>query len=159
MEIEKNLKRLHNRKLIHYIPKSGKPFITFLEEKLPLSSFRISKENYEWRKERAKVKMDKMIDYVLSDSCRSQLLLNYFGQSNSQECGQCDYCFNRAKSQVSIDQVAQALMPILSQQGILLDVVFDQLNYPHDKIIQAIDLLQELEQIVVENDLVKLANS
>jgi ATP-dependent DNA helicase RecQ len=41
--------------------------------------------------------MDKMIEYVSEeDTCRSAYLLEYFGQTESADCGTCDIC--RAKS-------------------------------------------------------------
>ena len=37
--------------------------------------------------------MQKMIDYISEeDTCRSAYLLEYFGQSESADCGTCDIC-------------------------------------------------------------------
>jgi superfamily II DNA helicase RecQ len=37
--------------------------------------------------------MQKMIDYVSQeDTCRSSYLLEYFGQTDSADCGTCDVC-------------------------------------------------------------------
>jgi ATP-dependent DNA helicase RecQ len=38
-------------------------------------------------------RMQKMIDYISEeDTCRSAYLLEYFGQSESEDCGTCDVC-------------------------------------------------------------------
>jgi ATP-dependent DNA helicase RecQ len=37
-----------------------------------------------------------MLDYAeRNDQCRSQILLDYFGETGSQPCGECDVCHSR----------------------------------------------------------------
>ena len=44
-------------------------------------------------KNTALARMQKMIDYISEeDTCRSSYLLEYFGQSESEDCGTCDVC-------------------------------------------------------------------
>jgi ATP-dependent DNA helicase RecQ len=54
-------------------------------------------ERYAFLKDAGTSRMQKMIDYISQDDvCRSSYLLEYFGQSESSDCGTCDVC--RAKT-------------------------------------------------------------
>lgn len=47
----------------------------------------------------AKLKLDKMVDYVYSDECRFKFILNYFGENISDySCGKCDNCLKTISS-------------------------------------------------------------
>ncbi len=39
-------------------------------------------------------KLDRMLDFLQATSCRTNLILNYFGEFKEQGCGRCDVCQN-----------------------------------------------------------------
>jgi ATP-dependent DNA helicase RecQ len=87
------LKHLRQSKIIDYVPRKRTPFIYFSKERLSIDRIKISKENYEWRKKDYMERVQAVIRYATnSTTCRSQLLLQYFGESDSPECGFCDVC-------------------------------------------------------------------
>jgi ATP-dependent DNA helicase RecQ len=50
-------------------------------------------DRYALLKDSCEGRMQKMIDYVREeDICRSSYLLEYFGQTESSDCGTCDIC-------------------------------------------------------------------
>ena len=60
-------------------------------------------EVYEHRKARYETRINAMLDYVTNDTAarRSRMLLDYFGERNEHNCGQCDTCISlRSKSKV-----------------------------------------------------------
>lgn len=54
-------------------------------------------------------KLDRMWQYANTQSCRTKLVLNYFGEYRSQSCGHCDNCISPA---TLIDGTAYAQMAI-----------------------------------------------
>ena len=53
-------------------------------------------ERYALLKTSSTERMQKMIDYISEeDTCRSAYLLEYFGQTESADCGTCDVCRDR----------------------------------------------------------------
>ena len=92
-EVYKQLKLLAQMKIIDYIPQKKTPVIVYEAERLDASRIKISPENYQLRKVKYQQQVDSVIDYATnSQKCRSVLLLDYFGQSESEPCGACDVC-------------------------------------------------------------------
>ncbi|PIF06270.1 MAG: recombinase RecQ [Draconibacterium sp.] len=87
------LKLLRRHKIIDYVPQNSSPFIYFTKERLPIARLKISKENYDVRKTDMRRRIDAVIHYVTSTiRCRSQMLLDYFGEKDAPPCGTCDVC-------------------------------------------------------------------
>ncbi len=91
-------KTLAKAQILDYIPLRQNPFIQYLMERLPKESLYISPEIYKVRKERYEKLISSVIYYAeTAHKCRSRILMEYFGQTNAQDCGQCDVC--KANSQ------------------------------------------------------------
>ncbi|MDA3954021.1 MAG: RecQ family ATP-dependent DNA helicase [Bacteroidales bacterium] len=96
------LNKLKSLGVLGYIPQKKNPFIVFTEERLDDKSLYISKENYEFRKNRYIERINAMLHYASSNNkCRSQILLNYFGDNKPERCGQCDVCTRRNELDLS----------------------------------------------------------
>ena len=92
-EVFDRLSNLSKRRLLHYIPKKKTPLIIYTRTREELKYLTIPRIAYEERKERASNKLDKMVHYLTNNqACRSRVLLHYFGETKSQNCGTCDVC-------------------------------------------------------------------
>ena len=88
--IFRNLSQQH---IVSYIPAKSTPYIIYARERVEKERIVIPPSAYEDRKERLKSRIDAMISYAQNHvTCRSRLLLNYFGEDNSHNCGHCDVC-------------------------------------------------------------------
>lgn len=97
-EVIKYLNRLNELEIIEYEKSSTKPKITYLQERKDNSELYISKQNYSDRKKVALNQSDAVVKYTENNTtCRSQLLLKYFGESSASECGICDVCLENEK--------------------------------------------------------------
>jgi ATP-dependent DNA helicase RecQ len=87
------LKRLQQFELLDYVPKSDKPLITWLKERLPEGKVILAPEHYAALHEQKAAQLSAMLSYCETrGQCRSQILLNYFGENKSEACGECDHC-------------------------------------------------------------------
>ena len=73
---------------------------------------------YEDRKADFQQRIDEMAHYVTStDTCRSRMLLNYFGEKNDHDCGQCDVCLAKKKTAAAheddLQNAVQAITTLL----------------------------------------------
>lgn len=92
-QIYQYLKHLRQSKIIEYVPQNNTPYIYFNKERIPIDRLKISKENYGARKVEFQKRIEAVIDYATSTTtCRSRILLSYFGEKDASACGTCDVC-------------------------------------------------------------------
>jgi len=65
-----------------------------IEDAIKLRSMIESGESNDKRKKLECQKLDNLIGYCTSARCRRQILLDYFGESHSEPCGNCDSCLS-----------------------------------------------------------------
>jgi len=95
--IVKGLEWLHESEYIVYNKASSLPKVTFICERLDKKNLRFSDEHYKIRKEVTQNKSEAMLHYIQSKvKCRSRMILEYFGELNSENCGKCDFCLAQA---------------------------------------------------------------
>ncbi len=93
------LKKLHNLKIIDYIPRSDLPKLTFLLPRQDTHSSFITEKQLELDRKRYFDRMRSIIQFTeLKKTCRSNYLQDYFGEENYIECGVCDNCIEKFHS-------------------------------------------------------------
>jgi len=112
------LKHLRKSNVIDYIPRNRTPFIYFIKERISIDRLKISKENYDQRKKELTKRIESVIDYSTSTTkCRSQILLEYFGEKDSPRCGICDFCKSLETLELSsydFESISKEVMRILA---------------------------------------------
>ena len=92
------LYRLSLEHVIKYIPCDHATVLFLHHERLRPKNVNLDPERYALLKDSAMQRMQKMIDYISEeDTCRSSYLLEYFGQTDSADCGTCDVCRSSRK--------------------------------------------------------------
>ena len=92
------LYRLSLEHVIRYVPNDHATVLFLHHERLRPKNINLDPERYEFLKKSAEDRIGKMIDYVSEeDVCRSSFLLDYFGQTDSNDCGTCDICRSATK--------------------------------------------------------------
>lgn len=153
--IKIQLVNLHKLEIITYLPLSEKPQITFVTELIRSEDLSISVENYRDRKNEAIKRLDSIIKYATTNnSCRSQMLIKYFGQ-NAKQCGICDICLSRKKSTKNnsvMEEAIYAIKPLIESNPLKIEQLIESNeSIPESIIIEAVNWL-------VDNDKVKLVN-
>jgi ATP-dependent DNA helicase RecQ len=91
--VVEQLKQLRTGKILSYQPQSNIPLIVFLKDRIDEKYLYFDKKIYDFRKEKAEERLAAVENYVKTyNVCRSQLLLQYFGEWDSTPCGECDVC-------------------------------------------------------------------
>ena len=96
------LKGLDDKHILHFIPQKKTPYITYARDREDGENIVLPPAVYDDRKSDMEKRIKKMIEYATDDStCRSKMLLSYFGENRSDNCGQCDVCIERATNHLS----------------------------------------------------------
>jgi len=150
------LSKLNNMKIIRYIPQKKTPLIIFTEERLDQKSLFISKENYKKRKECFVSRMQSVIDYATNqDLCRSQVLLSYFGEKDSNPCRKCDVCKKVSKLKLGkqeFNSIMDNIKTLLCEEALLLDQLVDRIMFDEDKTLKVIQWLFDNDTIYYQQD-------
>ena len=95
-QINKILKELDQEKLIAYTQRKNNSKITFCTARYSSKFLPISKFHFNERKSLLKQKLKHINDYLQNTSiCRSKVLLDYFGEKQSEDCNICDICISK----------------------------------------------------------------
>lgn len=104
------LYQLSLQHVIRYVPSDHATVIYLHHERLRPKNVNLDPQRYELLKKAAMGRMEKMVDYISEDDmCRSRYLLEYFGQTESSDCGTCDIC-RSMKSRTAGSEDHEALM-------------------------------------------------
>jgi ATP-dependent DNA helicase RecQ len=146
-DVVKNLTYLNQIKVLSYLPQTFLPQVTFTSERIDVKQLSIDPEILKFRAELARKKLEAVIHYAQSTQlCRSQILLKYFGESNSKSCGVCDVCLKKNKSlDISLElfeSLAQAIQVELTKECKPIKELVKALNHRKEK--QSLQVIQHL---------------
>lgn len=119
-QVYRILVTLSKRGIIDYIPRKKTPYIIYTRERTESSRIVIPPAVYEERKKRYEARIRAMIGYVETKTvCRSRMLLAYFGEQESKDCGQCDVCLERkrnAPAEDSLETTGTRIVELLEKE-------------------------------------------
>lgn len=101
-DIIKTLQILDRVGVIAYQKYKDEPFIQFLKPRFSEQNLYLNTKQINERIKVFKDKLNAMISYATeTTTCRSKVLLAYFGENKSENCGVCDVCLGRNEKGVN----------------------------------------------------------
>lgn len=146
--------------VLSYIPRTNQPQIIFTKERLDKKELLISKENYRDRKNAAEKRYMAVVNYVTSGHvCRSQFLLNYFGEKSAKRCGKCDVCKERNKVDINdleFDQISERIRKALQYDRLTIYALLREIKEARsEKVISIIQWLKDNDRIIEKDGLLQ----
>jgi ATP-dependent DNA helicase RecQ len=136
-EIRLSLKKLTEQQVLDYQEQNEAVRLNFKTERIGSSYLRFDKAFYKQRKEIYFIKLQKMIEYAESDYlCRSRILLKYFEEWDSEDCGICDICLNNKRKQgFQKDEMERNIKQILQLKPLRIEELIGKIpEYPQEEI-------------------------
>lgn len=152
-QVKENLVFFEKQGLIIYDEQSDKPYIFFLEHRLDIKDLILDVKRIKQRITTFELKHKAMLNYAETKiTCRSKMLLSYFGEKNSAVCGICDVCVDRNKLKISekvYNRIVAHIKALTSENAISLDEIKNELQ------INNPDKLYEIIRYLMEHDFIK----
>jgi ATP-dependent DNA helicase RecQ len=148
--IQRQLEQLRSFGIIEYLPQKNTPQVNYLLNRAPAQYLHIDQDTYLQRKKLYAERVQTMIDYIHTNTCRSRFIAVYFGDSLPKDCGVCDNCLAKKRKAISTeefraiqDQLVKLLIPGVTVQSMLKALG----KHGQEKIWTVINFLQD-EQII-----------
>lgn len=147
------LEKLAEHKVIDYIPQKTTPYITFLQERIHPKSFTISEKNYDFLKENYIKRIDAVVNYVQNNNkCRSQILLEYFGELDAPECGRCDYCHSKKTKNTVNSDIERSVVKLLKEKDLTVKQICEHLSLDEQNVKIVVEKMIDEKKIIITNN-------
>ncbi|MEM6362878.1 MAG: RecQ family ATP-dependent DNA helicase [Planctomycetota bacterium] len=91
-QLSRALRELQRLNSFDYVPPFRGRAVHFIDRDRPFASLEIDFDELQRRKDAEYEKLDAVIAFARATKCRQRVILDYFGDPNAKDCGQCDRC-------------------------------------------------------------------
>ena len=149
-EIYEVLVGLSKYRIVNYIPHKKTPLIIYTRTREEIKYLSIPRSAYEERKERFESRINRVMEYINENRiCRSRMLISYFGEKGTSDCGCCDVCLAKNDSGLNnhtFNTIRDALQKALTDGPQEAKKLTENLPFPDDKIITVIRYLADHDE-------------
>ena len=152
------LKRLWRANVIRYIPTNHDPLIFLDEERLPARDVYIAPATYSHRKQLMLERFNHLLHYANEEqTCRSQIIEQYFCDKMSEPCGICDNCLARKKREKSNSASYKTqILALLATEPMTIKELIAKIKGNEQSIIEVIRQLTDDGTISAEDSKLRL---
>ena len=93
-----------------------------------------------------------VIDYVNNDhECKNKILLNYFGEKTTKNCGMCSYCISNKKSSNAIDvkAITHNIILLLEEEPLNSRKIVETLPFAEQHVLDVLKLMVENNILII----------
>ena len=150
------LKGLGQRHILHFIPQKKTPYIRYTQRREDKEFLQFPPSVYEERLSQFRQRIAAVIEYATDDHiCRSRQLLDYFGETDSRDCGLCDVCLSHRKeglvSEPRMNTAMEKILMLLSDGKPHPITDLRDIQLPTDELDAALSYLLQEEYILQED--------
>jgi len=154
--IKDQLNRLHFDRVIDYQPQKDSPQVYLNRNRVKSSLLQIDNELLSERKRIFTERVEQMISYITNTiQCRSKFIGNYFGDDEMKNCGICDNCLRRKKSEISkenFDKISALLKNNLQTPQATIHIFKQLTGFNKEIVWTAINFLVDDGKIHIQSD-------
>lgn len=146
------LKRMHQKDVCFLHSQSNDSQLTFNEVREDdLTINRVAK--FLQQQNEIKTKQFESVIRYISDKkqCKSRLILEYFGETNANDCGICSVCITKKKTEKSPIETAQSILALLKNSALTSREIENALEISSEETIFALQLLLENDKVKINN--------
>lgn len=147
------LQKLKEKEIIDYQAKSNDATLIFNEVREDERTINRVSKYLENQNSLKKEQLKSVLNYVKDkNNCKSRLILSYFGETKTTDCGICSYCISKNKPKVNTLSLAKTIIDLLEEQPLNSREIQNITKHSADDIIFALQQLLENNIIVVKSN-------
>ena len=160
-EVIKHLNALNKADIIQFESSKTDAQITFIEPREDDKTIHRISKIVTQQHDLKKTQLKSVFEYVKNDGkCKSQKLLSYFEETNSEPCGICSSCLERSKKSVISESDLKTILTLLKTASLSSRKLEELSNFNPDKLTTILTSLLEKELIeITERNTYKLKMS
>jgi ATP-dependent DNA helicase RecQ len=153
--------RMQKLGILEYLPHKSSPQLIFNTERLNTDDIALSKTFYTQRKKEAFSKLQSIIDFATSQTeCRSRMLVSYFGEKETTDCGVCDICLMKRRKAINEKksvEIEKGILRILKEGSLSITGIVVRLNqFKENDVLAILRWLIEEGRVQNEGECIKL---
>lgn len=153
-EIQAVLKKLKEKDIIAYHSKNNDATLIFNEVREDERTISRVSKYLENQNQLKKEQLKAVLDYISEKKvCKSKLILNYFGEKATTDCGICSYCITKKQRKLDVISLSKEIIALLHTGDLNSRDIQDKTkNRPEDVIFVLQHLLENNAILVKPNN-------
>ena len=145
------LQKLKEKEVIDYTAKNNDATITFNEIREDDRTINRVSKYLEVQNQLKTQQLQAVLHYIKEkNSCKNKLLLRYFGEVVTDDCGICSYCISMSNGKKDTASLSEKIIALLSKQELNSRDIQKVTKYDKDDVIFALQHLMENNTIIIK---------
>lgn len=145
------LHKLNEKQVIELHAKNNDATLTFNEVREDERTISRVVKYLEAQNQLKTEQLKSVLHYIKEEkTCKSKLLLEYFGETIKKDCGVCSYCISKKKNKTDTSSLSDKIIGLLKIQEMSSRDIQKLTKYPKDDVIFALQNLMENDTIIVK---------
>ena len=146
------LEKLKKLNIISYFSQESESKITFLEVREDDKTINRISKHLESQNLVKKNQLECVIKYISgTKTCKNKLLLSYFGEITTENCGNCSFCNDNNSKTHNFDVIRNKILDQLAKSELSSREISDKLNIESSEILKVLKQLLEHNIISINN--------
>ena len=151
-EVKVILQKLHKLEIVKYQEQNELSQLSYLKAREDLNQLNLNESKLKERKLYDSTKLSKISEYITKKcTCRSQILLHYFGEDMSDKCGVCDVCVLEKRNAIRdkrFKKISITIKELITNDELSLEEICEQISNVNDQeIINILNFLFDNDKI------------
>lgn len=152
-EILAVLHKLQEKEIIEYHSKNNDATLVFNEIREDDRTINKVSKYLARQNELKKEQLQSVLNYIKEkNSCKSKMILEYFGEKTSSNCGICSYCITLNKPKKDYAALSKKIMTLLQNEDLSSREIQDKTKSTADDVIFVLQQLLEEELLIIQKN-------
>lgn len=150
-EIQAVLQKLKEKDIIEYHAKNNDATLIFNEIREDERTINRVAKYLEKQNQLKKDQLQSVLHYINEQKvCKSKLILNYFGEETTEDCGICSYCISKKSTKTNFSKLSKEIIALLKTEDLNSREIQNKIHTSADAIIFVLQQLLENESITIK---------